>query len=194
MKTIIASNSRPLFRALCTVLIGSAALWAMPRSARAQIYVSQPGDGSLGSTSVGEYNGSTGAPINANFITGLTGGLVLALSGNDLFVSNGITASVGEYNLTRERPTQTSSPGWLARSVSRLSGLPQLSPYYHFGLYAIFILQTNTLRCLLSIRIMFVRIIIIPISFSLLAPVFLGVARSRVSLDCRWQSISDQAR
>jgi len=36
MKTIITSNWRPLRRALCTLLLGIAALWAMPRSARAQ--------------------------------------------------------------------------------------------------------------------------------------------------------------
>ena len=36
MKTIITSNWRPLRRALCILFIGIAALWAMPRSARAQ--------------------------------------------------------------------------------------------------------------------------------------------------------------
>ncbi len=36
MKTIITSDGRPLHRALCTLLVGIAALWAMPRSARAQ--------------------------------------------------------------------------------------------------------------------------------------------------------------
>jgi hypothetical protein len=37
MKTIIISDGRPLHRALCTLLLGIAALWAMPRSARAQV-------------------------------------------------------------------------------------------------------------------------------------------------------------
>src|SRR5208283_3357480 len=41
MKTIITSNSRPLYCALCTLLLGCAALWAMPRNASAQLYVSQ---------------------------------------------------------------------------------------------------------------------------------------------------------
>jgi WD domain, G-beta repeat len=41
MKTIIASNWRPLRRALCTLLLGIAALWAMPRSASAELYVSR---------------------------------------------------------------------------------------------------------------------------------------------------------
>ena len=35
MKRIITSHSRPLHRALCTVLIGIAALWALPSNARA---------------------------------------------------------------------------------------------------------------------------------------------------------------
>jgi hypothetical protein len=76
MKTIIASNSRPLHRALCTLLLGVAALWAMPRSARAQVYVSQVFNGG-----VGKYNATTGAAINANFITGLSSPKGLALSG-----------------------------------------------------------------------------------------------------------------
>jgi hypothetical protein len=42
MKTIITSNSRPLRRALCTLLLGIAALWAMLRNAQAQLlYVGQ---------------------------------------------------------------------------------------------------------------------------------------------------------
>jgi hypothetical protein len=67
MKTIITSNSRPLLRPLCTILLGIAALWAMPGNARAQVlYVSQGSPGI-----VGEYDATTGAAINANFITGL---------------------------------------------------------------------------------------------------------------------------
>jgi hypothetical protein len=37
MKTIITSNSRPLRRALCTLFLGIAALWAMLRNAQAQL-------------------------------------------------------------------------------------------------------------------------------------------------------------
>jgi hypothetical protein len=76
MKTIMTSNWRPLRCALCTLLIGIATLWAMPRSARAQLlYVVQNT-----ANSVGEYNVITGAVINANFITGLSGpgGLAVA--------------------------------------------------------------------------------------------------------------------
>jgi hypothetical protein len=75
MKTISTSNWRPLRRALCTLLVGITALWAMPRNARAQIYVIQYGNGS-----VGEYDATTGAAINANFITGLSGPAELAVA------------------------------------------------------------------------------------------------------------------
>ena len=59
MKTIITSNSRSLRRALCTLLLCIAALWTMPGSARAQLYVAQY----IGGT-VGEYNATTGAAMN----------------------------------------------------------------------------------------------------------------------------------
>jgi hypothetical protein len=66
MKTIITSNWRPLRRALCTLLLCIAALWAMPRSARAQIYATQvPTD----TGTVSEYDATTGAAINAQFAT-----------------------------------------------------------------------------------------------------------------------------
>ena len=63
MKRIIASNSRPLGRALCTLFLGIAALWAVPRNAHAQVlYVSQAGS----INGVGEYDATTGAALNAN--------------------------------------------------------------------------------------------------------------------------------
>jgi len=95
MRTIIRSNWRRLHRALCTLLLGIAALWAMPRSARAQLYVGM-GGGSI--NTVGEYNDTTGATINANFITGLSYPTALALSGNNLFVANLGFGTIGEYN------------------------------------------------------------------------------------------------
>jgi WD40 repeat protein len=51
---------------------------------------------------VGEYNATTGATINANFITGLSDALGLALSGDGtaLFVTNPGNNTVGEYNAT----------------------------------------------------------------------------------------------
>jgi hypothetical protein len=69
----------------------------MPRSARAQLYVSQIGP--LPNTgNVEEYNAITGAAINANFITRLNGPAGLALSGNNLFVANDFSTTVGAYD------------------------------------------------------------------------------------------------
>lgn len=61
--------------------------------------------GDSNNSSIGVYNASTGAVINANLVTGINGPYGLAVSGNDLFVSNhyGITGSSGgvsEYNAT----------------------------------------------------------------------------------------------
>ena len=52
---------------------------------------------------VGKYNATTGAVINANFITGLNyAPTALAVSGNILFVASGSygTGTVGEYDAT----------------------------------------------------------------------------------------------
>jgi hypothetical protein len=74
MKTALPSPSRPRRRALCTILISIAALWTLPRNACAQLYVSNQN-----TDSVGEYNATTGAPINADFITGLNSPAGLAV-------------------------------------------------------------------------------------------------------------------
>src|SRR5271165_906456 len=89
MKPIRPSNSKAQCRVLCAVLLGITALWAMPRSVQAQLYV---GTGNM----VSEYNATTGAAINPNFITGTSGSL--ALSGNNLFV--GSVGTVGKYDAT----------------------------------------------------------------------------------------------
>ena len=63
MKTIITSNSRALTSVLCTLLLGIASLWALPRNAEAEniVYVSENQD------IVGEYK-ANGVAIHANFI------------------------------------------------------------------------------------------------------------------------------
>ena len=93
MKTIITSNWRPLHRALCTLLIGVATLWAMPRSAHAQLYVSEFNFGT-----VGEYD-TTGA-VNTNFsiIMGLSDPNAPTVSGDNLFVANAGSNTVGKYD------------------------------------------------------------------------------------------------
>src|SRR6266849_456541 len=97
--TMSYSDWMPLRRVLCTLLLCIAALWAMPRNAHAQLYVSQYVGASSGS--VGEYNASTGAAINANLITGLNTPTGLVVAGNILFVANigpSVPGAVGEYN------------------------------------------------------------------------------------------------
>ena len=54
----------------------------------------------FGSGTVGEYDATTGAAINANFITGLNRPVGLALLGNTLFVANHGSGTVGKYNAT----------------------------------------------------------------------------------------------
>jgi hypothetical protein len=58
--------------------------------------------GNSGNNTVGEYDATTGATINASFITGLTGlPFGLALDGkNHLFVTNSGQNTVGEYDAT----------------------------------------------------------------------------------------------
>jgi hypothetical protein len=86
---------------LATVALVIVALWAMPGSARAQLYVSQ-----LSSGTVGEYDAATGAVINASLVTGVSEPEGLVLSGNTLFVSSGEAngGSVGTYNATTGAP------------------------------------------------------------------------------------------
>lgn len=102
LKKSIPSNGRPVCRALCTLLLCFAALWAVPRSARAQLYVNQDANPSsqLVASGVGEYNAATGAAINANFISGLNEPLALAVSANTLYVADiiGAGGTIRAYN------------------------------------------------------------------------------------------------
>jgi hypothetical protein len=60
------------------------------------LYVSQVS----GASKVGEYDATTGATINANFITGLSNPFQLAVLGKNLFVVNQFNFGVDEYNAT----------------------------------------------------------------------------------------------
>jgi len=101
MKTIITSNWRVRHRAFCVLLLGIAALWAMPRTARAQtLYVVQDGN-----YPVSAYDVSTNPAtlIYANFIPNSPGQMfgALAVSGNNLYVmKTGPTTVVSEYDAT----------------------------------------------------------------------------------------------
>jgi hypothetical protein len=114
MKTSLTSNWRPLHNALGTLLVGIVALSARPRNALGEVGLYNATTGAainanlipgLIATSlvlsgnnlfaadfetdtIGEYNAATGTAINANLITGLDRPAGLALSGNNLLVSN----------------------------------------------------------------------------------------------------------
>jgi hypothetical protein len=90
----IRIDFRVLLRALYLMLIAGSALLAIPRCADAQLYVTQVQAGT-----VSEYNATTGALMNASFITGLSTPNALLLSGNNLLVANE-AGSVGEYDAT----------------------------------------------------------------------------------------------
>jgi hypothetical protein len=98
MRTSIISNLRPLLRALYLLLIAIAALSAMPRNARAQLYVTAQQPGQL--EGVSTYNTETGEIINLNFITGLDVPAGLVVVGDTLFVSNADAGTVGKYDDT----------------------------------------------------------------------------------------------
>src|SRR5260370_457562 len=98
--TTATSNWRPLLRAVYPFLIVIAALWAMPKNAHAQLYVTEfpQGGGPIGF--VGKYDGTTGAAISPSFIIGLSFPRGLAVLGNTLFVGNGSNGAVGKYDAT----------------------------------------------------------------------------------------------
>jgi hypothetical protein len=93
MTTTTTSNWRKLSPAFYAFLIAIAALWAIPRNACAQLYVSQL-DKTIGIVS--KYD-TTGKLIKANFITGLNFPGGLALSGDTLFVVDHGNNLVGKY-------------------------------------------------------------------------------------------------
>jgi DNA-binding beta-propeller fold protein YncE len=96
MKSSITSNLRPLLRAFQAFLIAIAGLWPMPRNAHAQLYVIRGSKTGI----VSEYDAKTGEVINANFITGLSRPVALAVNGNALFVTNFRSGTIGKYDAT----------------------------------------------------------------------------------------------
>jgi 6-phosphogluconolactonase (cycloisomerase 2 family) len=82
--------------ALCALLLGLTALWAIPRGVAVPptpLYVAEVDSGR-----VGTYGATTGAVLNASFITGLNAPFALAVSGHTLFVANDGSGTVGAYN------------------------------------------------------------------------------------------------
>src|SRR5437773_10837931 len=97
MKTDAKSNSGPLSRPFTALLFAAvvAALCLIPVTGRAQIFVTN-----FGNNTIGEYNATTGATINSSFISGLDLPQGIALSGGNLFVANYNNNTIGEYNAT----------------------------------------------------------------------------------------------
>jgi hypothetical protein len=95
MQTSAESIRRPLRRALFTLLLCIAALWAIPRNAQAQLYVVNQTSPVWGST-VGKYDAYTGAVINAKLITELGGG-----PSNPLAVETGFARSPASLDTAR---------------------------------------------------------------------------------------------
>jgi pectin methylesterase-like acyl-CoA thioesterase len=69
----------------------AAALCAMPRTTRAQIFITNARNGTIG-----EYT-TSGATINPALVSGLNSPTDIAVSGENLFVTNLDTGTVGEY-------------------------------------------------------------------------------------------------
>ena len=82
-------------RARAGLFLSAIALCILSNAARAQLYISQQGNGA-----VAEYDATTGALINSSFVTGLVNPFDLTLSGNDLFVAEFSANRVGEYDAT----------------------------------------------------------------------------------------------
>src|SRR4051812_19377130 len=96
MKTNTENNRKPFSRILATLLLAGAAFFILSPSAGAQLYVGEDGTSGI----VGEYNPTTGRPINANLITALNSPSGLAFSGNNLLVADTGNNRVGEYDAT----------------------------------------------------------------------------------------------
>src|SRR5438046_2008011 len=95
MKT---SPSFKIFKFSTLVLFAAvvAALCLIPVTGRAQIFVTNGGN-----NTIGEYNATTGATINSAFISsGLSGPQGIALSGGNLFVANFNNDTIGSYNIS----------------------------------------------------------------------------------------------
>ena len=80
-----------------TMLFAGALLSIPIKSGAQEIYVSQYGNGT-----VGEYDANNGQAINASLVTGIPGAYGLAISSNNLYISNSDDTpfTVGEYNAT----------------------------------------------------------------------------------------------
>src|ERR1700722_14727160 len=86
-------NMNALRTAILALL--AAALWSLPGRAQAQVLFV----GTQGATNIGEYDPTSGAAFNGNFITNSSGTYGLALSGNILYATS-YGSGVGTFDAT----------------------------------------------------------------------------------------------
>jgi hypothetical protein len=96
-------------RLILVGLVASAALCGIPGTAPAQIFVA---DSNL--NTIGEYNATTGAPVNFALVSGLSDPEGIALSGGNLFVANSNIGTIGEYDATTGAPVNPTLVSGLA--------------------------------------------------------------------------------
>ena len=98
MKIVTVQNATAFSIRSAALLL---ALWAVPATTRGQIFVSNTGNGTIG-----EFNATSGATVNAALVSGLNTPTGIAVSGGNLFVANfgvvgnGSNGSIGEFNAT----------------------------------------------------------------------------------------------
>ena len=121
MKTPIVPASCALRGIFCALISALIVFFVSNQVAHAQLFVAN-----AATSTVGEYGLATGTAISANFITGLSQPVAIAVSGGNLFLANNANNTVGEYSLTTGTAvnssfiTGLSNPGGIAVSDSNL--------------------------------------------------------------------------
>lgn len=82
-------TTRILLKTVLALFLGS----LLTAAAYGQIYVANFGTGTIG-----KYDATTGAAINASLVSGLNGPIGIALSGGHLYVANSGAGTIGEYD------------------------------------------------------------------------------------------------
>jgi hypothetical protein len=92
-QTIMKTTIRTLWNSLVIIFLGT----LMAGQAHGQIFLTnRPGSGAT----IGEYDATTGAAINASLVSGLNDPIGIAASGGNLYVAEYQSGTIGEYNAT----------------------------------------------------------------------------------------------
>src|SRR6476646_355670 len=92
MKIVTVQNATAFSIRSAALLL---ALWAVPATTRGQIFVSN-----IGNSTIGKFNATSGATVNAALVSGLSRQTGIAVSGGNLFVANEGIGTIGEFNAT----------------------------------------------------------------------------------------------